>query len=256
MKMTYEPVGFSEVGGVRYLHLGTEWIQGAMNLKHPNKIELEYAQQMMSWLLFLEPEGDFRTLQLGLGCGALSKFCSQLNKTIDVTAVELNPAVIVAARTMFALPEDSDRFKVIQDDALNFVKKPSHRNQYDVLQVDLYDGEGDGPALSSLEFYKGCYELLKETGVLTLNLFGRHPSFKTNIVNLCEAFGDRVLVFPEVHDFNIIAVAFKGPHIDIPWSMIKERANSVQKRWDIPAKKWVKQLKNANIGQNKKSLTI
>ena len=256
MKMMYEPVGFSEVGGVRYLHLGTEWIQGAMNLKHPNKIELEYAQQMMGWLLFLEPEGDFRTLQLGLGCGSLSKFSLQLNKTVHVTAVELNPAVIVAARTMFGLPEESERLNVIQDDALEFVKKSSYRDKYDVLQVDLYDGEGDGPTISSLDFYQGCYQLLKETGVLTLNLFGRHPSFNKNIFNLCEAFGDRVLVFPEVHDFNIVAIAFKGPSIDIPWSMIKERAKQVQKRWDIPAKKWVKQLKTANFGQNKKSLTI
>ena len=76
--MSHEPVNFSELRGVRYLHLGSEWIQGAMRLNKPNAIELEYAQQMMGWLLFLEPSKDFEILQLGLGTGALSKFSHNL----------------------------------------------------------------------------------------------------------------------------------------------------------------------------------
>ena len=52
--MLMEPVTFSESGGVRYLHFGTELIQGAMRIRDPNEIYLEYNQQMMAWLLFLE----------------------------------------------------------------------------------------------------------------------------------------------------------------------------------------------------------
>ena len=111
---TYEPVTFSEVGNIRYLHLGTPWIQGAMNLKKPLHIELEYAQQMMAWLLFLEPLVGFHALQLGLGSAALTKFTNHLNKTIKTTAVELNPAIIIAAQAMFDLNLKNDRIHVVQ----------------------------------------------------------------------------------------------------------------------------------------------
>lgn len=53
MTPRFAPVTFSEMDGVRYLHFGTEWVQGAMRLRKPDAIELEYAQQMMAWLLFL-----------------------------------------------------------------------------------------------------------------------------------------------------------------------------------------------------------
>jgi spermidine synthase len=255
-KFEHEPVGFSEIRGVRYLHLGSEWIQGAMNLKHPNKIELEYAQQMMGWLLFLEPKKNFKTLQLGLGTGSISKFCHNLNSEIQVTAVDINPAVIVASRIMFDLPFDSKRLNVIQDNALTFVNSKKNHKVYDVIQVDLYDGSGDGPALSSKEFYEGCFNSLNNIGVLTVNLFGRHESFNTNIENLCDAFGDRVLVFPEVHDYNVVVMAFKGPKIEIPWRLVQERAQYVQKHWGLPTKKWVKGLKHANFGQEKSYLKI
>lgn len=71
-KSRFAPVTFSETAGVRYLHFGTEWVQGAMRLKKPDHIELEYVQQMMAWLLFLETPA--RIVQLGLGAAALTKF--------------------------------------------------------------------------------------------------------------------------------------------------------------------------------------
>ena len=52
-KIKYAPVTLSEADGVRYLHFGTEWVQGAMRLRKPDALELEYAQQMMAWMLFL-----------------------------------------------------------------------------------------------------------------------------------------------------------------------------------------------------------
>ena len=43
-----------------------------MRLRNPDAIELEYAQQMMAWLLFLSPSvEEFHVVQLGLGAAAL-----------------------------------------------------------------------------------------------------------------------------------------------------------------------------------------
>ena len=40
-KPKYAPVTLSEFDGVRYLHFGTEWVQGAMRIRKPNWLELE-----------------------------------------------------------------------------------------------------------------------------------------------------------------------------------------------------------------------
>ena len=49
------PVDFSELGGFRYLHFGSEWIQGGMRIKRPYSLALEYQQYMLA-LLFFRPE--------------------------------------------------------------------------------------------------------------------------------------------------------------------------------------------------------
>ena len=53
-------------GDIRYLHLGTEWVQGSMKLDAPFEIELEYVQRMMAWLLFVEP----RAWRAGMRCSS------------------------------------------------------------------------------------------------------------------------------------------------------------------------------------------
>lgn len=121
MTPRFAPVTFSEMDGVRYLHFGTEWVQGAMRLRKPDAIELEYAQQMMAWLLFLSPSApEFHVTQLGLGAAALTKFCHRQFSRARVTAVELNPAVIIAGRSMFGLREDDERLTVREQDAWDY----------------------------------------------------------------------------------------------------------------------------------------
>jgi spermidine synthase len=172
-----------------------------MRINKPDFIELEYAQQMMAGLLFLDPNDKrlnqinkksnkkshnqpFHIVQLGLGTGALTKFAHKAFPKAKVTAIDLNPAVIVAARVMFQLPPPNKNLEIIQGDALKYITAKKNSESIDLLQVDLYDATARGPALSSSEFYQGCYDSLKSTGVMTVNLFGNHKSFKTNIKNI------------------------------------------------------------------------
>ena len=157
MSMAMKPVTFSESGGIRYLHFGSELIQGAMRIRDPDEIYLEYNQQMMAWLLFLETKPGMRIAQLGLGTGALTKFTHCYCPAVKTTVVELNPAVIVSARSMFFTPSDDRRLETLQADARAFVKNTKYQNHFDAVQVDLYDAICDGPSASSLDFYKGCY---------------------------------------------------------------------------------------------------
>ena len=250
--MLMEPVTFSESGGIRYLHFGSELIQGAMRIRDPNEIYLEYNQQMMAWLLFLETKPGMRVAQLGLGTGALTKFTHIYCPAVKSTVVELNPAVIVAARSMFLMPHDDRRLETLQADAKAFVKSSKYKNTFDAIQVDLYDAICDGPSASSLEFYKGCYNLLKGPGVLTVNLFSRHKSFDINLKNICEAFDDRVLLFPESHDCNVVAIAFKGPKLEAEWCDVSARAKLIREKTELPTNKWVAGISRENARQENK----
>jgi spermidine synthase len=266
-KPTFAPVTFSEEQGVRFLHFGTWWVQGAMRINKPDFIELEYAQQMMAGLLFLDPndkrlnqakhkkedkkkpQKPFHMVQLGLGTGALTKFAHKHFPKAQVTAIDLNPAVIVAARVMFNMPPSNQHLNVLQTDALKYVTNKKNTESIDLLQVDLYDATARGPALSSPEFYQGCYDSLKEPGVMTVNLFGNHKSYKSNIINICNAFNNRVLVFQQVHDCNIVVIAFKGPHLEVDWAEVKGRAAYLDKKYGLPTKTWVPGLRSENVRQ-------
>jgi spermidine synthase len=152
----------SEFRGVRSLHLASEVnadvscapIQGSMRLAVPDQIELEYVQQMNLWMLFnMLPK---HIVQLGLGAASLTKFCYRHFPECLVTAVDLNPKVIQMCREQFKLPEDDDRLNVLEMDALDYVRHPARQGKIDVLQVDLYDAEAQGPVLDSPEFYEAC----------------------------------------------------------------------------------------------------
>jgi spermidine synthase len=188
-------------------------------------------------------------VQLGLGTGALTKFAHKHFPKAKVTAVDLNPAVIVAARVMFELPLPNKQLQLLEADALKYVTCKKNHESIDLLQVDLYDATARGPVLSSAEFYQACYDSLKAPGVMTVNLFGNHKSFKTNIKNICEAFDNRVLLFQQVHDCNVVAIAFKGPHLDIDWQKVQGRAEFLEKAYGLPTKTWVPGLRSENARQ-------
>ncbi|MES2104762.1 MAG: spermidine synthase [Pseudomonadota bacterium] len=240
-KPKFAPVTLSELDGVRYLHFGTEWVQGAMRLRKPDWIELEYAQQMMAWMLFIDQPAHI--VQLGLGTGALTKFCYRNFEQAQVTAVDLNPAVISVCESMFKLPPNDERLQVLEMDAGEFVNDGNNHGKIDVLQVDLYDATARGPVLDSPEFYQACEACLGDHGILTVNLFGDHPSYLKNLKALRFAF-DQVLCLPEVHDGNVVAIAFKSkPELDFP--ALYERAVAIKESTGLPAKSWVNGLKTS-----------
>lgn len=239
-KPRFAPVTFSEIGGVRFLHFGTEWVQGAMRLRKPFDLELEYTEQMMIWLLFLNPTPV--VAQLGLGAASLTKWCHHALTESRVEAVELNPSVVIAAHSMFALPHDDNRLEVIEADAWDYVTDAANHGRVGALQVDLYDATARGPMLDSVAFYRACRATLTSPGMLTVNLFGDHPSFERNRRHLHDAFDGRVIALPEVHEGNRVALAFSGPPLDFAWSDLRERAAMIDQRYGLHAKKWIAAL--------------
>jgi len=238
-KPKFAPVTLSEQDGVRFLHFGTAWVQGAMRIRKPDAIELEYAQQMMLWMLF--NDAPRHVVQLGLGTGALTKFCYRHFPEARVTAVELNPSVIAICASMFKLPPNDERLAVIEMDAFDFVADPARRGTIDVIQSDLYDATARGPVLDTPEFYRHCHDCLSADGIMTVNLFGDHPSYAKNLKAMKQAFR-HVWCLPEVHEGNVVAVAFRNaPEFD--FAALYDRAARITEATKMPTRSWVNGLK-------------
>ena len=244
---TLPDVTMSEDGEVRFLHLGTEWIQGSMIIDAPFDIELDYVQRMMAWLLFVEPDtvSKRRALQLGLGSAALTKFHYR-HLRMDTTAIEINPQVLAACRGWFKLPADSARLRVVLADAGEEIRRADHLGAYDALQVDLYDHEAAAPVLDSPDFYADCRSVLTDDGCMTVNLFGRDASYERSLQSICAVFGeDAVWAFKPTREGNTIVLAQRTA--DRPTRMaLLARAEDIQSRWRLPAVKWLKIFKPAH----------
>jgi hypothetical protein len=72
-------------------------------------------------------------------------------------------------------------------------------------------------------------------------VFGEPGNYDKNLEAMTDVF-DAVVWLPEVHDANIVVIAFKqAPQID--FSVLYERAGDIKRRLNLPAKKWVEGLK-------------
>ena len=238
-------VNFSEDGEVRYLHLGSEWVQGSMWLDKPYEIELDYVRRMMAWLLFVEDLNEvpqMHAMQLGLGAASLTKFCFKKLETLT-TAVEINPDVVAVCRNWFKLPANNAKLNVVLGDAAHVLKQPEWRRSVDALQVDLYDHEAAGPVLDSADFYASCRDVLSENGVMTVNLFGRHASFNVSMQNMAQVFGeDAIWAFTPTREGNCVVLAQARAHQPERLDLLA-RAQAIEARYKLPCVKWLKMLK-------------
>jgi spermidine synthase len=237
-------VSYSEEGDVRHLHLGTPWIQGSMNLKDPLVLVHEYVQRMMAWLLLIDPATASKrhAVQLGLGAGSLTKFCSKVIR-MKTTTVELNPQVLFACRGYFKLPADNARLQVLLGDAASFVHNAQHWGTADALQVDLYDHEAAAPVLDSPDFYADCRKMLTDDGCMTVNLFGRSSSFERSVNHMKQAFGDQAIwAFKATREGNTVVLAQRTPTRP-KRAVLLARAQQIQANWGLPAEKWVRGFK-------------
>jgi spermidine synthase len=237
-------VNISECDGVRYLHLGTEWVQGSMRIRAPFDIDLEYVQRMMAWLLFVPPDSvaGRHAMQLGLGAGAITKFCYKKLR-MTCTAIEINPRVADVCQAWMRLPPEDERLRVVIADAGREIRDPQWQGTVDALAVDLYDDEAAAPVLDSADFYADCRRLLTDDGCMTVNLFGRTASFDRSVERIAQAFGAQaVWLFKPTREGNAVVLAQRTPQ-RFKRAVLEAQADTIEARWNLPARKWLKVFK-------------
>jgi len=243
------PATVSEFEGVRYLHLDSPWVQGAMRIARPNALELEYVQRMMAWMLWRPAEAlcDGLAVQFGLGAASITRFCHKALR-MQTISVEINASVIAACRHGFRLPADDERLSVVHDDAAHWVADPSHRQTAQVLHVDLYDHDAAAPVLDDEGFYRACRGVLvdgdgRNGGLLSVNLFGRDASFEASVGRIASVFGaDQVWNLRPTREGNTIVIAGRG--VALPdRADLAARADNIEARFGLPARKWLRMIR-------------
>ncbi|MBL8501024.1 MAG: fused MFS/spermidine synthase [Nitrosomonas sp.] len=213
-------IDIREEAGVRTLHFGSDWVQGAMRIARPWRLELDYTREMMASLL-LRDDARFprNVLLIGLGAASLTKFLYRYYPLAKLTVVEIEPRVVAAARQFFKLPDDPLRLHIVISDGAHYV---AERNKtYDLILVDGYDANAHPGELNMLPFYQMCRTRLNDNGVLAVNLLGRSRGYQANLERIKTAFDGRALASPSCDSGNVIALAATGEKIAISLDALK-----------------------------------
>jgi spermidine synthase len=201
-------ITISEEKGVRFLHLGTPWVQGAMRIARPWALELEYTCDLMLPLLLRQPPWPASVLQVGLGAASVTKFLYRHRPDARITVVEILPEVVTAARQYFGLPEDRDRIRIAISDARDYVA--GVRERFDLVQVDGFDANGNPGKLDTASFYRDCYKALARDGIMAVNLLTRRRGVEASVERIRQAFGERVSVVDPSEAGNTVVLAIRG----------------------------------------------
>ncbi len=222
------PIDISEEAGVRYLHFGSEWIQGAMRIARPWSLELDYTREMMTALL-MRPESNWphNALLIGLGAASLTKFLYRHRPQTKLTVIEIEPSVVAAARAYFKLPEESAQLKIEIADGVEWLA--NSKKYFDLILIDGFDSNARAGALDTQPFYELCRGHLRGDGLLVVNLLARNRGFGASVGRIGAAFEGRAMVFPSCDHGNAIAFAAVGDPIDLPLAELKESARTLKK---------------------------
>ncbi|NTV10280.1 MAG: fused MFS/spermidine synthase [Zoogloea sp.] len=220
------PIDISEEAGVRYLHFGSEWVQGAMRIRKPHALELAYTREMMAGLLMRPAPWPRNALLIGLGAGSLTRFIHHHLPHTRITVVEIAPEVLAVAQQYFKLPEQDARLRIVIGDGADFVLSDTKR--WDAILLDGFDRHARAGALDTVPFYQACRARLSDNGVLTTNMFGSHRGFKASLERLTKAFDGRALALPACDSGNVIGVATAGDAIDWSLAELQERADALK----------------------------
>jgi spermidine synthase len=219
------------------LYLGSiDLMQTVMAKAAPEVLQPGYGPRMMLWLLFA-PRAR-RLAMIGLGGGALAKFCLRQLPEARLEVVECDPAV-TAWRDLFGLPPDDARFRIHVADGAGFLADPP--GALEVLMIDAFDAHGFAPQLASHAVVADAFDALAPSGLMVVNLAGPPAAYLPFIAAVRDAFDDQLLVAPVPEDGNHVLLAFKDPAMRPVWHRLHKQAASVGARHGLDFARFVAQ---------------
>jgi len=231
-----------EEDGVRVLQIGGDAIQSAMRLDAPDRIELDYVQAMMAFLLFRPKPRD--VLMVGLGGGSMARFIHQRMPNVRVSAVEINPGVVTVARRYFHFPEEDDRLEILVGDGAELV--PRRPASADVLVVDGFVNGRPAEGLCTQSFYDGAFAALRSPGVMVANFMADDGKIERHLDRIERSFGRGPTLLLAQEEDNLIAFAHRGGPRRVAWPELKSRARAANALFGLPLEECLPALRRHN----------
>lgn len=238
--------------GVRALHFGSHSRQSSMMIENPNELHSLYARAMMGLLLFNEKPENI--LMIGLGGGTIAKFLLHQFSECKIKVIEFRNSVLKVARSHFSLPFDP-RLKVKIGCGGEYISTQSKLSEqkHDLIVIDAYDHEGMAVEVTSENFFDGCRTLLKDDGLLAINLWGNNKDLFEHVTrNMGRVFEWRILFLPVRKRGNIIGFAFRENAHQYTMKEIKQKAKILEQQYQIEFPDFVKDFKRNNTAVLKK----
>lgn len=236
-------IDISEEAGVRYLHFGSDWVQGAMRIARPWSLELVYTRELMAGLL-LRPSTNWprKVLLIGLGAGSLAKFVYRYFPDCRIRAVEINPQVAFVASQYFKLPDDPLRLSITIGCGAEYIQ--TTRDQFDLILSDGFDADGHSGPLETESFFQSCRSKLTPNGLLAINLL-REKGFQQRVDRIHRAFDGQGIVFPPCESGNTIVLARGDTPVDVALSTLRERAEAIRTNTRLDLRPTISRLQMA-----------
>ena len=212
---------------MRYLHFGSDFVQGAMRLAKPWTLELEYTRELMLPLL-LRDDSPATVLQIGLGSASITRFLHRWFPGVRSTVVELDERVITTAREFFKLPPESPSLRIVVGEGHEFVA--GTRSRFDLIVVDAYDEKGRTGSMDTVEFYAAAHARLTRRGILSTNLLTRRRGVAASEARMRHVFGENVKVLEPPEAGNTVAVMGIEPLFTATPEQLREAARELKAR--------------------------
>ncbi len=214
----------------------TDWIQSAIDLREPLRLQSSYTQAMILALLWQPtPENVFLS---GLGGGCLATTLHHHLTRTEFVCVEISAPVVTAATRYFGFQPD-ERLSLRISDVRVFLERDA--SDYDLMFLDVFCDHGVSPEhTTSTDFLSLCCSRIRENGLLALNLGNRDPAFADVVNSLCE-------MFPTVYSCRgrgsttVFFATGQGP---LSLRQLEEASARLEQRHDFlfPISPWVARL--------------
>lgn len=210
-----------------------DYTQSVINLQDPDDLPARYMQNMTVGMVY--PDAVKRVLMVGLGGGATSTYLGRHTPELIIDVVEIDPAIIQAAKTYFGIRETA-RVHYLEADGRVYLNR--HKEPYDLILLDAFQ-RGDIPFhLLTKEFFTLVKDRLTPNGAVAFNLAGGTKLYASALATLRAVF-PTVDLYPPFADngddgTQVIAVATLGPRLERAALMQKAAALQERHRFHIP----------------------
>jgi spermidine synthase len=170
-----------------------------------NELELPVTYTRFMTVALAYAGGLDNMLEIGFGGGRTAWYLHKHMPELDITCVELDPAVAELAKKHFGVREE-DKFKIAIADGRSYIVKS--RDTWNVVMIDAYRGPFVPFHLLTEEFYKLVKSKLKPGGVVVQNVEPTTMMFDSALATIQKVFAN-----VEGYDAggNIVLVAYDGP---------------------------------------------